>query len=50
MDFILGFLLGYFLKEIVSYLKRLSQYDWDNRTTYKEDWDWLSPIQEDDLP
>jgi len=24
MDFIIGFLLGYFLKEISSYLKRLS--------------------------
>jgi len=49
MDFILGFLIGYFLKEIVSYLKRLSQYDWDNRSTYKEDWDWIS-LNEDDLP
>ena len=49
MDFILGFLIGYFFKEIVSYLKRLSQYDWDNRSTYKEDWDWIS-LNEDDLP
>jgi len=47
MDFILGFLIGYFFKEIVSYLKRLSAYDWDNRTAYKEDWDWLS---HEDLP
>jgi len=29
MDFIIGFLLGYFLKEISSYLKRLSNYDLD---------------------
>jgi len=50
MDFIIGFLLGYFLKEIVSYLKRLSEYDWNNRTVYKDDWDWITPIQEDDLP
>ena len=49
MDFILGFLIGYFFKEIVSYLKKLSQYDWDNRSTYKEDWDWIS-LNEDDLP
>ena len=50
MDFIFGFFVGYLSKEIVSYLKRLSEYDWNNRTVYKEDWDWLSPIQEDDLP
>jgi len=45
MDFIIGFLLGYFLKEIVSYLKRLTiPNDWD------KEWDWIEPIQEDDLP
>jgi len=50
MDFILGFILGYFLKEALRYLKKLSDYDFNNRLIYKEDWDWLSPIQEDDLP
>ena len=45
MDFIIGFLLGYFFKEIVSYLKRIAtSNDWD------KEWDWMSPIQEDDLP
>jgi len=46
MDFITGFILGYFLKEISLYLKRLVNY----KTKPQEDWDWLSPIQEDDLP
>ena len=47
MDFIIGFLLGYFFKETVSYLKRLVipvPKDWD------KEWDWIEPIQEDDLP
>ena len=47
MDFLLGFIFGFVCKEVVSYLKRLSEYDWNNRTTYKEDWDWLS---HEDLP
>ena len=47
MDFIFGFFVGYLCKEIVSYLKRLSEYDWNNRKVYKEDWDWLS---HEDLP
>jgi len=41
MDFVIGFLLGYFLKEIVSYLKRLSQWDWDNRKSWDKEWDWI---------
>jgi len=45
MDFIIGFLLGYFLKEISSYLKRISNYNLD-RNIDKE-WDFLS---RDDLP
>ena len=49
MDFIVGFFVGYLCKQIVMYLKKLSEYDWDNRTTYKEDWDWIS-LNEDDLP
>jgi len=47
MDFIIGFLLGYFFKETVSYIKRLAiptPKDWD------KEWDWIEPIQEDDLP
>jgi hypothetical protein len=48
MDFLSGFLLGYFVKKIFTYLKKLSnqpiQKDWD------KEWDWMSPIQEDDLP
>lgn len=47
MDFLSGFLLGYFVKEIFAYLKRLATptpNDWD------KEWDWMSPIQEDDLP
>jgi len=47
MDFLSGFLLGYFVKEIFTYLKRLATptpNDWD------KEWDWMSPLQEDDLP
>jgi len=48
MDFIFGFFVGYLCKEIVSYLKKLAnestQTDWD------KEWDWMSPLQEDDLP
>ena len=48
MDFLTGFVLGYLCKEIVAYLKRLATGpipgDWD------KEWDWMSPIQEDDLP
>ncbi|MDC3375040.1 hypothetical protein OAW80_03160 [Acidimicrobiia bacterium] len=45
MDFIIGFLLGYFLKEISSYLKRLTNYDLDS--SIDKEWDFLS---HDDLP
>jgi len=45
MDFIIGFLLGYFLKEISSYLKRLMNYDLDS--DIDKEWDFLS---HDDLP
>ena len=48
MDFLIAFIFGYFFKEVVSYLKRLAnepiQNDWD------KEWDWMSPLQEDDLP
>jgi len=45
MDFIIAFLLGYFLKEISSYLKRLMNYDLDS--DIDKEWDFLS---HDDLP
>jgi len=48
MDFLTGFVLGYLCKEIVAYLKKLATGpipgDWD------KEWDWMSPLQEDDLP
>lgn len=50
MDFLFGFIVGYLFKQTVAYLKKLSEYDWNNRTVYNEDWDWISPLQEDDLP
>ena len=49
MDFIIGFLIGYFLKEISTYLKRLSNWDWDNRKSFDKEWDFIS-LREDDLP
>jgi len=49
MDFIIGFLIGYFLKEISSYIKRLSNWDWDNRKSFDKEWDFIS-LREDDLP
>ncbi len=45
MEFIIGFFLGYFLKEISSYLKRISNYDLDSNIG--KEWDFLS---RDDLP
>jgi len=45
MDFIIGFLLGYFLKEISFYLKRISNYKLDSNID--KEWDFLS---HDDLP
>ena len=47
MDFLFGFIFGYSCKEVAAYLKRLATptpQDWD------KEWDWMSPIQEDDLP
>jgi len=46
MDYLIGFLLGYFLKETLQLIKRISQWDLDNRT-YEKEWDFLS---RDDLP
>jgi hypothetical protein len=47
MDYIIGFIFGYFVKETVGYLNRLSEWDWDNRRGYEFD---LEPLTEDDLP
>ena len=49
MDYIIGFLLGYFLKEAVRFIKRISEYDWENRVVYKHEWESLR-FSEDDLP
>ena len=48
MDFIFGFLVGYLCKEIASYLKRLSNKSME--IDLNKEWDWITPIQEDDLP
>ena len=47
MDYLVGFILGYGLKEIIRFLNKLSQWDWDNRRGYYFD---LEPLTEDDLP
>ena len=47
MDYLIGFLLGYFLKETFEFIKRISDYDWDNRVSYQDEWDFLT---QDDLP
>ena len=46
MDYLIGFLLGYSLKETLQLVKRISQWDLDNRM-YEKEWDLLS---RDDLP
>lgn len=47
MDYLIGFVFGYGLKEVVSLLNRLSQWDYENRRGYQFD---LDPLTEDDLP
>ena len=47
MDYLVGFIFGYGLKEVVSLLNRLSQWDYENRRGYQFD---LDPLTEDDLP
>ena len=42
MDYLIGFLLGYFLKETLQFIKRISEYDWNNRASYNKEWDWMS--------
>lgn len=48
MDYFLGFIFGYFVKECLAFLKRLSDYDWQNRLVYDEN--IFMPLTEDDLP
>jgi|TARA_R100000995_G_scaffold9059_1_gene3894 hypothetical protein len=54
MDFLSGFILGYFLKIMMSYLKQLAE-DTQFNNKYKtiieldKEWDWIS-YKEDDLP
>lgn len=48
MDYLVGFLFGYFIRESLLFLKRLSNYDWQNRLYY--DQDVFMPFTEDDLP
>lgn len=47
MDYLVGFLFGYCLKEVVVFLRKLSDWDYDNRQGYIFD---LGPLTEDDLP
>ena len=47
MDYIVGFICGFALKEVFAMLKRLSEWDYDNRLGYTLD---LEPFSEDDLP
>ena len=47
MDYLVGFVIGYGLKEVVKLLNKLSQWDYDNRRGYDFDFE---PLTEDDLP
>ena len=54
MDYLLGFIFGYFLKEVLVLLKRLSDWDYENRGYFIEHElnhiDFTEPLTEDDLP
>jgi len=57
MDYLIGFLLGYFFKEAYKVIKRISDYDWENRNYYSKAYYWsdydyidLENLKEDDLP
>ena len=47
MDYLVGFLFGYCLKEVTVLLRKLSVWDYSNRMGYQFD---LEPLTEDDLP
>jgi len=40
MDYIVGFLLGFFLKDIIRTIKRISNWD-NNRKSYEKEWDFF---------
>ena len=48
MDFLFGFIFGYCCKEVAAYLKRLANKSME--IDLNKEWDWITPIQEDDLP
>ena len=48
MDYLIGFFLGYFLKEIGNFIKRISLIDWDNRNYYKKSYKWID-LEDDDF-
>jgi len=54
MDYFLGFIFGYFVKEIIVLLKKLSDWDYENRGYLIEHnldhIDFSEPLTEDDLP
>ena len=47
MDYLIGFMIGYGIREIAMFLNKLSHWDYDNRRSYEFD---LDPLTEDDLP
>jgi hypothetical protein len=49
MDYVIGFLFGYFIKETSNYLTKLSQADWEYRSVYNPKFVDLD-FTEDDLP
>lgn len=54
MDYFLGFIFGYFVKEVIVLLKKLSDWDYENRNYFIEHElnhiDFSEPLTEDDLP
>lgn len=48
MDYIIGFLFGFFLKDLSKFIERISQWDWENRNYYDQAYHW--DLNEDDLP
>jgi len=54
MDYLIGFIFGYFVKEVIVLLKKLSDWDYENRSYFIEHElnhiDFSEPLTEDDLP
>ena len=54
MDYLVGFIFGYCLKQVLVLLKRLSDWDYENRGYFIEHElnhiDFSEPLTEDDLP